>query len=454
MSRPQLEARMKNIELETEVLNTIIHREDDRLLFFDSIRSSYFSDTFNQEIYDFLVDLHIDGYEINYTGILSHIELRAKPSRLKSLLKSLKTIQDSDINDTPDNMIMRLNELHKNRVIYEGIIQDANRDFISNEPIDDIVANISNTLLHLETGRKELKTEEITGDVVDSILHPQSDFPGKKTGIKDFDLIYGGIKEDTQFVVGGEPGSGKTAFVVDMIFRLCTAYPDEVAVLFYSYEMSEKRIIKRLISRISGLSNRRLDGIGTSLCASDKEDIVNAGLDIREMPLQIVYDTLDTTRLRLRARKFALQNKGKHLIYFLDHIGLIEGTEADIRKQTIKASGTMKSFCRDYGATTFVLTQLKKELSSKENARNYHKPNSSHIMESGSIKADADNVILLWRPEMRFDYISFHTVEEWNTKDKLIMINDKNRDGQAPTDIITECDIKSNKIESCENPFI
>jgi replicative DNA helicase len=454
MSRPQLEARMKNVPLEHEVLHFIINKEDDRLLFFDSIKSAHFSDTFNQEIYDFLTDLHIDGYEVNYIGIISHVELRAKPSRLKSLIKTLKTIQDADITDTPDNMIMRITELHKNRVIYEGIIQDANRDFISNEPIDDIIANISNTLLHIETGRKELKTDEVTQDVVESILHPESEFPGKQIGIHDFDMIYGGVKEDTQFVIGGEPGSGKTAIVVDFVYRLCTRYPDDVAILFYSYEMSEKRIIKRLISRMTGLSNRRLDGIGTSLSATEKEDIINAGLDIRVMPLQIVYDTLDTTRLRLRARKFALQNKGKHLIYFLDHIGLIEGTEADIRKQTIKASGTMKSFCRDYGATTFVLTQLKKELASKENARNYHMPNPSHIMESGSIKSDADNVMLLWRPEMRFATIAYHTVEDWSTANKLIIINDKNRDGQAPTHIVTECDIKSNKIEDCKNPFI
>lgn len=454
MKRSQLDARMKNLELEYEILNTIINKNSDRLLLFDSIKSSYFSDTFNQEIYDFLTDLHVDGYEVNYISILSHIELRAKPSRSKSLTKTLKIIQNSDANDSSDNMIMRVTELYKNRVIYEGIIQDANRDFISNEPIDNIIANISNTLLHIETGRKELKTEDVAQSVVESILHPASDFPGLKTGINEFDMTYGGIKQDTQFVIGGEPGSGKTALVVDLIYRLCTRYPKDIAICFYSYEMSERRIIKRLISRITGLSNRRLDGIGTSLSIHEKDDILNAGLDIREMPLQIIYDTLDITRLRLRARKFALQNKGKHLIYFLDHIGLIEENDSDIRRLIIKASGTMKSFCRDFNATTFLITQLKKELSSKENARNYHMPNSSHIMESGSIKADADNVILLWRPEMRFETITYHTVEDWDTANRLILINDKNRDGQAPTHIITTCDIKSNKIESCDNPFI
>src|SRR5690606_11141462 len=130
---------------------------------------------------------------------------------------------------------------------------------------------------------------------------------------------------------------------------------------------------------------------------------------IKQFPLDIIYETLDSDNLKFYTRKWALKNKNKHIIIFLDHIGKVEHSSNDIRIETIKASASLKYFNIDYEATTFGLVQLKKELTDeKKYGSIYHKPNDSLIMESGSIKADSDNLILLWRPDMRFSDISYN----------------------------------------------
>src|SRR5690606_35333068 len=107
-------------------------------------------------------------------------------------------------------------------------------------------------------------------------------------------------------------------------------------------------------------------------------------------------------------------------------------------------------------ASVFPLTQLKKELTdsnSPANKASFHRPNDSHIMESGSLKADSDVVLLLWRPDMRYTHINYDGIENWDVRGKLFLLNYKNRDGQSPTDVIMGCDIKYNHLYDLDDPF-
>jgi replicative DNA helicase len=155
--------------------------------------------------------------------------------------------------------------------------------------------------------------------------------------------------------------------------------------------------------------------------------------------------------MKLKGKHFALKNKGKHLIYVLDHLGEVDGEKTNIRIETDQAMSAMKSFCKDYDATSIVLSQLSKAVIDEKNRINSFRPNASHVMESVGVQAKSDVMILLWRPEIYFDYVSYDGNPSWTTAGKLVPIVVKNRDGQAPYDIVMGHQIQYNKFFSIEN---
>ncbi len=325
--------------------------------------------------------------------------------------------------------------------------------FQNNEPIEQVIAHMSKILVSIDTGKTETPVNIITDYVVNSILDPGDQEKGLLTGIDEFDLLTGGVKEDRYYTIGGESGGGKTAVIIDLIDRLCERYPDDIAMLFFSLEMSERRVVKRLISRQTNLTDQQLEGRLKHLTAEQKAMVNAAGKKIKAYPLEIVYQSLDCAQMNLRMRKFALENQGKKLIVFLDHIGLVVGATNDQRVNTIQASTTMKSFCRDYNGSVFVLTQFTKEIDSNENKKNYHKPHMGYIMESGRIRQDSDFIGLIWRPETRFSTIAYGGNEEWDTTGKMIILNEKNRDGQCPTDMILNHKVSCNRLINSTDIF-
>jgi replicative DNA helicase len=181
--------------------------------------------------------------------------------------------------------------------------------------------------------------------------------------------------------------------------------------------------------------------------------IKKAHAEIKKYPLEIVYATMNCHQLRLRMRRFALQNPDKHLVVVLDHLGLVQGDTADMRVNTIIASGVLKSFCVDYAATVINLTQFTKSADAPENKKIYYRPSMNFIMESGRVRQDSDIVILLWRPEIWFPFINYKGDENWETMGKMVWLVEKNRDGFAPCDIILGCNIGTNKLNNSAEVF-
>lgn len=68
------------------------------------------------------------------------------------------------------------------------------------------------------------------------------------TGISALDHIFGGGLADELYVIAGLPGFGKTALALQMAFNAAMRGED---VLFFSFELSRRKIIARLLSHIA-----------------------------------------------------------------------------------------------------------------------------------------------------------------------------------------------------------
>jgi replicative DNA helicase len=446
--------KLESSEKECQLLNEMITNKTSFMDYFQEVRIDLFAIPLNIEMHKIIQNVQDRDKDVNVSSIRSEIKMTNKNMGKSSLEDQLDIILSYSINDTIPNLVKDLDTM---RIVFNEIIGNAKSKFMNNEPIDDIIKSITESIISMDsTGIDRTSYGEHVDQTIDRINNPEKFKDYLKLRWEEWNRNFGGVIKDRYYAIGGESGAGKTAFVCDMIEQLAEDYPDEVAILFYSYEMSQGRVITRLISKKAKFTESKLSQRTKPLTKEELSEATKAAEEIKRYPLEIVYSTLSDRELKLKTRQFALKNKGKHLIIFLDHIGLVDGNENDMRIKTIRTSKVLKSFATDYKASVFVLTQLKKELTDENNPANkksFHKPNDSHIMESGAIKADSDAVVLLWRPEMRFQQISYGGHEMFDARNKLWMLNVKNRDGQCPTDIIMGCDIKYSDIYNLADPF-
>ena len=73
---------------------------------------------------------------------------------------------------------------------------------------------------------------------------------GLSSGLKDLDRVLHGFENSDLIVVGARPAMGKTGFLLSLAINMAE---QGIPVLFYSLEMSNKQIIRRIISNTTGI---------------------------------------------------------------------------------------------------------------------------------------------------------------------------------------------------------
>lgn len=447
------DARLFNADLELVVLRLVIENEDIQVDAFTRLHGDDFHGYERRKIFEICQNMFVDKQEVNKHTVQQVLPLKSVPREARAnAIEFDRILRSPDTDSSLDTAISILKSLTKNRKIKSEILIKAAMMFDNNEPTESIIEHISGVVINIESGRRERRTDEVTDNVAARLLGEIKIERGMLTGLTEFDRQFGGVKPDTYYTIGAASGAGKTAFVCDMIERLCSRHADKVKILFFSMEMSEDRIIQRLISRKTGMSAQTLEASMKPLTAEQKDAIRKARAEIRKYPIDIIYAPMTVNALNLRVRKFALQNPGKRLVIFLDHIGLVIGQSDNMRVNTIMASQACKSWCVEYGASVFPLTQFTKEVESPEQQKRFCRPDMRFIMESGRIRQDSDVVLLLWRPEVYTHKMNYRG-QEWLTEGRMIILNEKNRDGHAPNDIIVNCNIATNKLDDSETPI-
>lgn len=260
------------------------------------------------------------------------------------------------------------------------------------------------------------------------------------------------ITYDRFITIGGSSGSGKTAFSIFLIDRLCSMYADKLEIMFISLEMSEKRILSRLLSLHLG---KPIKSISNNIdLYMDK--ILDFRSKVKDYPLEIIYTDLDVQKLNSILQGFSnrVKHKGKIPVLFLDHFGEVAGLDELSAKSNVdKITSAIKSFCKR-GGCAFGLTQLRKDLKDKKNKPTWYKPSNAYIMNSQSVEARSDAIIHLWRPEHdNFNEIVYeqeNIIYEINTRNSICLVLDKNRDDEK-SEIWLDCNIGINHFQEIDN---
>lgn len=213
------------------------------------------------------------------------------------------------------------------------------------------------------------------------------------TGFKDLDNTIGGLSPSNMVVLAARPSMGKTALALNIALNVCKK-GDAIGII--SIEMSSDQIVYRMLSTLSGVN---ATNITTGILDKDEFHAVqSAGYELGKLPIYIEDDAKITIdKLYASARKMKhLHNIKVLVIDYLQLIASSKGTSDYNRQQEISnISRSIKMMAKDLGICILCLSQLSRKVEERVDK----KPKMSDLRESGSIEQDADQVLLIFRPE-------------------------------------------------------
>jgi len=231
-------------------------------------------------------------------------------------------------------------------------------------------------------------TAEILTDIV-SQLHQQDKslyFSGYSCRFFDLDAMTQGFQKSDLIIIAGRPSMGKTAFSLNIALDICFKYNSPI--IFFSLEMTKQQLVYRLLAIETEIPTSRLK---LNNLREDEWPKLNTALKkLSSLPFYI-DDTpnisISEIHFKIQKIKSQLGNIGLIIIDYLQLLESIKKTENRVQEIS-QITRNLKVFAREFNIPIIVLSQLSRNVESRNNKR----PILSDLRESGCIALKEKNV--------------------------------------------------------------
>ena len=190
------------------------------------------------------------------------------------------------------------------------------------------------------------------------------------------------LSQNDLLILAGSTGGFKTAFALNMLYRLS----DEYQCVYFNMEMSKNIIYKRLLAIATGIEIQNLNDIN-SLPSNQKQVLKEAMEKIEKNKIILINKSMDIKEIK---REIASIKSKRHIIAFVDHIGLVKSSGNSLYEKMTNVAKELRSISLNYDCTLIGLCQL-----SRESQKNNTEPKLQDLRDSGEIEQSARKVIML-----------------------------------------------------------
>ena len=237
-------------------------------------------------------------------------------------------------------------------------------------------------------------------DVINSLFNEKRQL---KLGYEEFDKDLN-LSQNDLLIIGAGSGTGKTAFALNLLLKLCEDYQ----CIYFNMEMSKDILYKRLIAIKTGISLKDLNN-AKKLSSNDLRKISVTSSDLENIIL--INGSVNTPIVKKNILNIKTD---KHIVVFLDHIGLIKASGNSLYEKMTNVAKDLRTICLDCNCTIIGLCQL-----SRVSQKNNEIPKLQDLRDSGEIEQSARKVVLLYDEEK----------DSTNENHNMKMIIAKNDDG-------------------------
>jgi replicative DNA helicase len=227
---------------------------------------------------------------------------------------------------------------------------------------------------------------------MDTLVETGQPLLGTPSGFTDLDGMTTGFYGGDFIIVAARPSMGKTSLVLSFALNVAARVPGNVAV--FSLEMSGKQLARRMASMLSGVNGNVLKK--ADLSPSTYRKLSDACEHMYDLPIYI-DESSDVSGLDMRGKCRRLKREGGLSLVIVDYLQLMRGSrKTENRVQEISdIARHLKAMAKELDVPVIALSQLNRGVENRENKR----PQLADIRESGSIEAEADLVMFIYRDE-------------------------------------------------------
>jgi replicative DNA helicase len=217
---------------------------------------------------------------------------------------------------------------------------------------------------------------------------------GLTTGFEQLDTTIGGLQSGNLIVLAARPSIGKTSLALNIAEHV--AFHEQRPVVVASLEMSESELVQRYLSGDARISNDRLRK--GRLDQAEWKRVLASAARTEGVPFTILDEgDLSVFELHAKARAIAARDGDLGLVV-VDYLQLMrpqDGGTGNRTEDVSQMSRGLKRLARDLQCPVLALSQLNRGVEQRADRR----PLLADLRESGSIEADADVVLMLYRDD-------------------------------------------------------
>jgi len=231
-----------------------------------------------------------------------------------------------------------------------------------------------------------------TYDNIEEMAKHHTPASGLASGFTVLDQITSGFQSADLVILAGRPSMGKTALALNVATHV--AVRERLPVALFSLEMSKEQLALRILC-----SEARVEQQAVRSGWVEDEDLQRL-----TRATEILYDapvyiddtaTMNVLEMRGKARRLQAEVGGLGLMV-VDYLQLMQGHgRFENRTQEIsQVARGLKALAREMRVPILALSQLSRAVEQRPVKR----PMLSDLRESGSIEAEADVVMFIYRP--------------------------------------------------------
>lgn len=227
---------------------------------------------------------------------------------------------------------------------------------------------------------------------MESLMNSGGVTTGVPTGFEDLDDRTSGFQDSDLIIIAARPSMGKTALALNIAVNAALEKKDAVAI--FSLEMSKEQLVQRMICSQARVDAHRLRR--GALGDADWMRVTGGINSLWAAPL-FIDDSPDCSAMAMRTKCRRLRAEHGLSLVVVDYLQLMRWhRNVENRNQEIsEISRSLKSLARELKVPVVALSQLSRQTERREGNR----PMLSDLRESGAIEAEADVVLMIYRPD-------------------------------------------------------
>jgi replicative DNA helicase len=384
-------------DAERSVLGAAIQHEDALFGVLEGLKSEDFFRASHAEIFDAMKALHGEGERVDVVTLSELLKKRGKfalaggaeyisglpyaapsPSgakqyakivREKAVLRRLIRYGEETAAEAYEDSKSAHEVLSKAQSDIFDIAQDTTKGDYTR--IGDIIERATKEIReHLNSGRALL---------------------GITTGFKRLDEKTSGFQKQDLIILAARPSMGKTALALN--FALNAAMKEDAAVMFFSLEMGELPLAKRLMSIMANISLKSIKDGSVFNNNADADSYRDAAARFSDMKI-FIDETSGVSVDEMTSKCHRLRAEHGLGLVIIDYLQLMEVTGSDRpENRTLEVahiSRRLKQMAKELDCPVIVLSQLTRDIEKRKGS-----PVLSDLRDSGAIEQDGDLIMFI-----------------------------------------------------------